>query len=75
MESARDTVARNLRRMRSAHGLSQEELAHLAGVDRSYISLLETGSNSASVDMLERLGKALGVSVARFLEPKATRSR
>ena len=75
MESARDTVARNLRRMRSEHGLSQEELAHRAGVDRSYISLLETGSNSASVDMLERIGKALGVSVARFLEPKATRSR
>ena len=75
MENARDTVARNLRRLRSEQGLSQEELAHRAGVDRSYISLLETGSNSASVGMLERLGKALGVSVARFLEPKATRSR
>jgi len=46
-------VARNLRRIRHERKLSQEELSFRAKVDRSYISQLETGSDSASVTMLE----------------------
>jgi len=67
MENVREAVARNLRRIRHERGFSQEDLADRAGVDRSYISLLERGSYSASVDMLARLGKALGVEAGAFL--------
>ena len=68
MEDMRDTVARNLRRLRNAKGWTQEELAHRAKVDRSYISQLETGVYSASVTMLGKLAKALGVSAGEFLK-------
>jgi transcriptional regulator with XRE-family HTH domain len=67
MEDMRKAVARNLRRIRHERGFSQEELSDRAGVDRSYISLLEKGAYSASVAMLGKLGKALEVDAADFL--------
>jgi DNA-binding XRE family transcriptional regulator len=55
----RSVLARNLRRFRLERGLSQEALADRAGVDRTYISALERQRYSASIDMLESLGRAL----------------
>ena len=71
----RQAVARNLRRIRHDRGFSQEELAHRAGVDRSYISLLENGAYSASVDMLAKLADALGVRAAELLALPLPRRR
>ena len=68
MDDLRDIVARNLRRLRNAKGWSQEELAFRAKVDRSYISQLETSAYSASVTMLGKLAKALGVNAGEFLK-------
>jgi transcriptional regulator with XRE-family HTH domain len=48
-------------------GLSQEELAFRAGIDRSYISMLENGAYSATVTMLGKLARALAVEPAAFL--------
>ena len=64
----RQVVGRNLRRLRNGKGWSQEELAFRAKVDRSYISQLETGVYSASVTMLGKLAKALGVEPAELLK-------
>ncbi|WP_306330600.1 helix-turn-helix domain-containing protein [Bradyrhizobium japonicum] len=61
-------VARNLRRLRHERNLSQEELSFQAKVDRSYISQLETGVYSASVTMLAKLAKALGVEISELLK-------
>ncbi len=69
MEDLRQTVARNLRKLRNDKGFSQEELADRARVDRSYISLLENAQYNASVAMLGKLGKALSVEPAAFLAP------
>ena len=69
MNDLRNTVARNLRRLRTAKRWSQEELAFRAKVDRSYISQLETGVYSASVTMLGKLSKALGIDASEFLKP------
>jgi transcriptional regulator with XRE-family HTH domain len=69
MNDLRKTVARNLRRLITAKGWSQEELAFRAKVDRSYISQLETGVYSASVTMLGKLSKALGIDASEFLKP------
>ena len=69
MNDLRNTVARNLRRLRTAKGWSQEELAFRAKVDRSYISQLATGVYSASVTMLGKLSKALGIDASEFLKP------
>ncbi len=64
----RDIVARNLRRLRNAKGWTQEELAFRAKISRSYISQLETSDYSASVTMLGKLAKALGVDAGEFLK-------
>jgi transcriptional regulator with XRE-family HTH domain len=58
----REVFARNLRRLRRERGLSQEALAAEAGIDRTYISALERGLYSASVDMIERLANVLSVA-------------
>lgn len=63
-EVAFGIVLRELRKQRS---LSQESLAHDAGMERNYISLLELGRNSASVKMIFRLAPALGITVAEFM--------
>jgi ribosome-binding protein aMBF1 (putative translation factor) len=55
-------------RLRTDKGWSQEELAFRAKVDRSYISQLETGVYSASVTMLGKLSKALGVDASELLK-------
>jgi transcriptional regulator with XRE-family HTH domain len=65
--ASRAVLARNLRRLREARGLSQEALADLAGIDRTYVSSLERQRYSASVDMLDRLAAALEVPVADLL--------
>ena len=57
----RDRVGLNVRNIRNSKGLSQEQLALAAEVDRSYISEIELAKNSASIDVLERIADALDV--------------
>ena len=64
----RKVFARNLKRLRKAAGLSQEELALRAGLDRTYISALERSIYSASVVTIERLAKALNTEPTEFLQ-------
>ena len=70
----RDVLARNLRQARAAAGLSQEELADRAGVDRTYISSLERSVYAAGIDVVDRLARALGVDAADLVS-KTVRSR
>jgi transcriptional regulator with XRE-family HTH domain len=63
----RQVLARNLRRLRHERGLSQEDLAGQADINRTYVSDLERGIYSATIDMVERLGKELGVEAADLL--------
>ena len=64
----KDVFARNLRAIRRARGLSQEELAHRAGIDRTYVSSLERSVYSASIDVVDRLAKELDVDVCELLK-------
>ncbi|MBR0806800.1 helix-turn-helix domain-containing protein [Bradyrhizobium japonicum] len=57
----RRLVAQNLRRLRRKSGLSQEELADRAGLNRNYIGMIERQENSPTVDALEQISEALGV--------------
>ena len=63
----RDVLARNLRKLRQGQGLSQEELAHRAEIDRTYISALERSVYAAGIDVVDRLARALGVEAADLL--------
>ena len=63
-------VAQNIRRLRVAHGLSQEALAVDAEIDRTYVSRLERGLENPTVAVLERLSGALSVPIGDlFREP------
>lgn len=64
----REDFARNLRRTRAERKLSQEALAFEAGIDRTYISALERGIYSASLDMVEKLAGVLRVEPALLIE-------
>jgi transcriptional regulator with XRE-family HTH domain len=63
----RGILAKNVRRLREEHGLSQEALADVANIDRTYVSSIERERYSTSIDLLERLATALKVTPAELL--------
>jgi transcriptional regulator with XRE-family HTH domain len=64
----REIFAANLRRRRKVVGLSQEELAHRTDLDRTYISALERQVYGATIDVVARIAKELGVEAADLLQ-------
>jgi transcriptional regulator with XRE-family HTH domain len=72
----RQAFAVNLRRLRHEKGMSQEDLAYEAEVDRSYLSQLEKGQFYVSLRIVERLTKALAVDATEFFKaPPKRKSR
>jgi transcriptional regulator with XRE-family HTH domain len=63
----RAIVARNLRILRKQKGLSQEELAFKAGINRNYVGQIEREEKSPTVDILEKLSNSLQASPEQFL--------
>lgn len=63
----REVMATNLRRLRSERGLSQEELADRADLNRNYVGMLEREENAATLDTLEKLADVLGVDPSDLL--------
>jgi transcriptional regulator with XRE-family HTH domain len=64
----RALFGRTLRDLRLERGLSQEKLAEMAGVHRNYVGILERGVQSASLDAICKLARALKVRPAALLE-------
>lgn len=67
-QSARITLARHIRCWRFTQGLSQEQLAEISGMHRTYISALERGRINPGLDALERLAHALSVPLSDLLD-------
>jgi transcriptional regulator with XRE-family HTH domain len=63
----REVFATNLRRLRHAKGLSQDDLAYEAEVSRTYLSQLEKGKFYASLKILDKLARVLDVEPAELL--------
>ena len=57
-----------VRSLRNKAGISQEKLAKLAEMHRTYVSGIERGERNVSLVNIIRLAKALGVSVSEFME-------
>lgn len=65
--NARDLLAGNLKRLRAERGWSQEQLAHEAGLHRTFIAHVERKMRNISIDNIERLAVALGVTPSLLL--------
>jgi len=66
-------MATNLRRFRSAKGLTQEELADRAGLSARYLGAIERAQVSASVTVLGKLADALRISAAELIHVQGKR--
>lgn len=64
----REVFATNLRRLRNAKGLSQDDLAYEAEISRSYLSQLEKGAFHVSIKVIGKLADTLGAEPAEFLK-------
>ena len=57
----------NVKALRLAHGLSQEELAFEAELDRTYISMLERALRQPTLETVLSLSRALGVTASEIV--------
>ena len=58
----------NLKRLRNATGISQENFATDAGLTRTYVSDLERGARNPTIRVVDKLAKALGVNLSELLD-------
>lgn len=68
--TAREVFARNVRKLRRLQELSQEGLALQAGLSRTYVSQIERGERSVSIDNMGALADALGVPLKELVDPE-----
>jgi transcriptional regulator with XRE-family HTH domain len=62
----RGVFAANLRRLRNEKGFSQEALAYEAGINRTYVSKIETGVTYVGLEVIGKLAETLAVDPAEF---------
>lgn len=60
------TIGQRIREARKFKGLSQEQLALEADMDRSYVGQVERGEQNATVTTLAKLARAIGCDIATF---------
>lgn len=71
----KEVMATNLRRIRHAKQMTQEELAEAAGLSARYVGAIERADVSASVTVLGRIADALSVRAADLLQSSSKDAR
>jgi transcriptional regulator with XRE-family HTH domain len=61
-------LAANMKRLRRERGWSQEELAARAGLHRTFISQIERATKNPTLNVLEKVARALGVTVGKLVD-------
>jgi transcriptional regulator with XRE-family HTH domain len=69
-EKIKALFGKRLRELRTSKGLSQEGLADLAGLDRTYVSSCERGERNLTIVSVSKLSTALGVDPAELVRKK-----
>jgi len=64
----RQVFAANLRLLRHKRGISQEDLAYEAGINRTYISKLEKGTSYVGLEIIGKLADTLDADPVEFLK-------
>jgi len=67
---ARQAFARGLRIERTRQELSQEKLAEISSLHRNYVGSVERGERNVSIDNMEKLARALNVTICHLLGQK-----
>jgi len=68
-------LAQNVKALRAARGFSQAQLAKRAGIPRTTLSLLESGTANPTLDVALRVARALDVHLEELLEARASQTR
>ena len=68
MSDIAKAVGQRIRNYRTQKGLSQEKLAELSGCHPTYIGQLERGEKNATLESIERIAAALGISLSKLFE-------
>ena len=68
MEDWKMTIGGNVRRLRQAKGLTQEQLAVDSGIDLTYAGGIERGKRNPSLEVLVRIAAALDVGLRELFE-------
>lgn len=67
--------ARNIKRIRLAKGISQEALADIAGLHRTYVGAVERGERNITLINANRIAEALGVKLSDCLKERNDRTK
>jgi len=63
-------VGKRIKELRVKNDISQEQLALLASIDRTYIASVENGHRNISIVNIQKISKALGISLKEFFNHK-----
>ena len=70
-----DAFGKRIRRLRTDRGLSQEQLAELTGLHRTYIGMIERGERNLSLSNIGVFAKVFEMSVSALLDFEIKRGR
>jgi transcriptional regulator with XRE-family HTH domain len=68
MSNITKAIGARIRNYRTQRGLSQERLAELSGCHHTYIGQIERGEKNATIESIEKISLALGVSLSKLFE-------
>ncbi len=63
-----EKLGKNLKRIRTAKGISQGEISRILEVDKSFVSNIENGKTNPTLATIAKLAKAVGVSVGELMK-------
>ena len=69
MPELKNRISQNIKKQRNTLGLSQEKLAFLAGIDRTYMSEVERELANPTIEVLLKIANALNLSPQDLFEP------
>ncbi len=64
----RKQFGKRVKQLRQENELSQEALAHLAELDRTYIPSIEKGERNVSLEVIQKLSKAFKIKISELIK-------
>ena len=64
----RAAIARRIKELRAANGITQEKFALMVGLNRSYLADIEKGNRNFGIDTLDKIVRGFNLTYAEFFE-------